>query len=369
MSSAGGCGRVGRLPALDGLRGVAALVVVLHHVLMTNRALAELYLGGSVQATALGSVLVASPLRLVWAGDAAVAVFFVLSGYVLARPFLNGTGGAWTRYYPRRLVRLYLPVWGVLAATVLVVTVVPRTGQTGNRWIDQMAVPMTVHGLVNDATLVAPDAFLSQLWSLHWEVLFSLLLPLYLPAVRGLARFGTFGFVPLITVAWISCAAGNLSVTYMTEFAFGTLLAALDTQHARSSTGRWSNLALATGAVAAMTVRAYPILVVGAAAAVVVVLRDGRVKRLLEGRWAQWLGKVSYSLYLVHLPIILVVAAIGANLVASIVMATALSLATAYGFHRVVEAPSQRLAARIQRTPQKPVTSPAEGLLSPAPGA
>ena len=62
-----------------------------------------------------------------------------------------------------------------------------------------------------------------------------------------------------------------------------------------------------------MTVRAYPILVVGAAAAVVVVLRDGRIKRLLEGRSAQWLGKVSYSLYLVHLPIILVVAALSAR--------------------------------------------------------
>lgn len=367
MTSAGDRCRE-RLPALDGLRGLAAFVVVFHHILMTNRALADLYLGRDVHGGALEWAVVASPLRLVWAGDAAVAVFFVLSGYVLTRPFLYGAGGPWSRFYPRRLLRLYLPVWAALSLTVLLVLLVPRTGQTGNPWIDQMAVPFTVRGLVNDATLAAPDAFLSQLWSLQWEVLFSLLLPFYLPAVRWLARFGSFGFLPLITVTWISTAAGELSVTYMTEFAFGSLLAALEAQNIRSSRGRRWDLVIVTGAVAAMTVRAYPILAVGATAAVAVALRDGRIKRLLEGRCPQWLGKVSFSLYLVHLPIVLVVAAMGANLPATIALAILLSLAAAFAFHRVVEAPSQWLAARVRAVPRKPVTSPVDRLLSPATG-
>ena len=72
----------GRFEALDSLRGLAALVVVINHGL-------DLFpgIGGPpiVVGLAVGRVL-HSPLSLLWDGLGAVAVFFVLSGFVLALP-------------------------------------------------------------------------------------------------------------------------------------------------------------------------------------------------------------------------------------------------------------------------------------------
>ena len=354
MTFTGDSGRLRRLPALDGLRGVAALVVVVYHCLMTDRSIWAMYVGRNPPDSVTELFMAASPLRLAWAGDAAVAVFFVLSGYVLARPFLDGAGGTWGRYYPRRLMRLYLPVWAALTLTLVIAVVVPRSGSTGNPWIDTQAVPVTVQSLVSDATLAAPDALLVQLWSLHWEVLFSLLLPIYLLAVRWLARFGLVGFAPLILGNGIGWVSHQESLMYMTVFGFGALLAGLEAQPERAPARPWLLVVLAGLAVVAMTAKPYPVLVIGSTAAVAVALRPGPVARALETRIPRWLGKVSYSLYLVHIPVVLGVARIGADVWITLPLATALSLAVAVIFRGAVEGPSQRLASRAGWPRAKP---------------
>lgn len=71
----------GRLLALEGLRGVAAIVVVIFHALLIFY---EYMIFGpsatSVQHMPLEDNLFASPLRIFFAGTFAVAIFFVLSG-------------------------------------------------------------------------------------------------------------------------------------------------------------------------------------------------------------------------------------------------------------------------------------------------
>ncbi len=336
-----------RRPALDGLRGVAALVVVVHHSLLTDPGWGRPYLGEATADTPWAWWRTVSPLRLLWGGDAAVVVFFVLSGYVLARPFLHGAGGPWRLYYPRRLVRLYLPVWGALAFAAALVAVVPRTAVTGYSWLDDAGVPPTVPGLLGDVTLAAPDLFLGQLWSLHWEVLFSLLLPVYLVAVGWLSRFGVVGFVPLFVVASSSWLADVYPVVYLSVFAFGVLLAALEVRPRRPRPSWWW-VALGAVAVAGLTVKRYPLMVLGATAAVALVLGSSRAERLLSARPARWLGGVSYSLYLVHLPVVLAVSRLGAGVGVTVAVSVAVSLVAAAVFHRVVEKPSHRLASRMR---------------------
>ena len=63
--------------ALDGLRGLAAFSVFLSHA------------QGMIPATALMETLRSSPARILWDGAAAVSLFFVLSGFVLALPFIG----------------------------------------------------------------------------------------------------------------------------------------------------------------------------------------------------------------------------------------------------------------------------------------
>ncbi len=70
-----------KLDSLIGLRGVAAMAVVISHIINTAPALVH---------PGLWSVawwFSYTPINLLWDGDESVLLFFVLSGFVLARPF------------------------------------------------------------------------------------------------------------------------------------------------------------------------------------------------------------------------------------------------------------------------------------------
>ena len=118
----------GRFRSLDGLRGVAALAVVFHHlVLMTPGIPNGLW---PQRDSATISVLwrgVTFPLHLALsAGLEAVFVFFVLSGFVLTLPALRAGAFSWPQYYVRRVLRLGLPVLGSIALAVVLLLLVPR---------------------------------------------------------------------------------------------------------------------------------------------------------------------------------------------------------------------------------------------------
>ncbi|HUB75554.1 MAG TPA: acyltransferase family protein, partial [Solirubrobacteraceae bacterium] len=115
--------RQGRLPALEGLRGLAALVVLVHHSLLATvpRFAGAYGIGPYPLRGTLEWWLTYSPLHVIWGGGEAVIVFFVLSGFVLSLPSArSGRALRAVSYYPSRFVRLYLPVWGALIFAALV---------------------------------------------------------------------------------------------------------------------------------------------------------------------------------------------------------------------------------------------------------
>src|SRR6478735_2828286 len=77
--------RADRLRALDGLRGVAALAVLLFHVVMAGVPTLGAVSAISGSAPGLIGRLAHSPVAVLWAGPQFVIVFFVLSGFVLTR--------------------------------------------------------------------------------------------------------------------------------------------------------------------------------------------------------------------------------------------------------------------------------------------
>src|SRR3712207_2043921 len=97
-----------RYPLIDPLRGIVAVWVVCSHT-------------GVVAGTSLGD----SILRPVLARPTAFSIFFVLSGFLLYRPFVKARLASKSRpelrpYMWRRLVRLLPPYWVALTVTALV---------------------------------------------------------------------------------------------------------------------------------------------------------------------------------------------------------------------------------------------------------
>ncbi len=382
-----------RLASLDGLRGLAALVVLVCHTLLTVPRLGELaYHSGRSMPGTWEWWLVETPLHVAWEGTGAVYVFFVLSGFVLALPFTRpaAAGGAprwrdprlWRSYYPKRLARLYLPVWGAVALAAAVWALVPRP-KTGSGWVDAMGAPVTWEGIAGDVTLLFTDGLVvPPLWSLRWEMWFSLLLPLYLvlglalPARLRAPRWAVWAAMGAVIVGGGFSHDGVLRDLPL--FLLGVLLAAHREPlaawaarlgagargQARSRwiwpgllavglTGLWLPWPLGTDSPAAHWSWS-----AGAVALVVVALHWGPAVRVLSGRAASWLGTISFSLYLTHEPIVVAAyhlvgpPAAGGGLAAlwvSMPLGLAASLAVAAVFQRIVERPSHRVARWLGR--------------------
>lgn len=145
----------GRFPALDGLRALGALAVLTTHVGFQS--------GDALQGPFAGLLA-----RL----DAGVSIFFVISGFLLFRPYAVAhlAGQQWpdVRLYLRhRAIRILPVLWLTVAGAWLLL---PTKGAT---WGDYLRHAFMVHIYSSDRTL----AGLTQMWSLATEVAFYLLLP------------------------------------------------------------------------------------------------------------------------------------------------------------------------------------------------
>ena len=360
-----------RLKSLDGLRGVAAAVVLVHHALLTIPALAAPYYGEEVGDGVVTRALVFTPLHLTWAGTEAVYVFFVLSGLVLALPVLNAAALRWRVYYPQRLIRLYLPVGFAVAFGTALTQLIRRDDAAGlGAWLGHRSAGEGLRGLLLDLTLVmGPSGLITPLWSLQWEVLFSLALPLYLLVVLAARRHHLVTMAVTLAAIATGAAVGNDVLTYMPIFAIGVLLAAhLDELRAAAErlpprawwalllvlvlllSSRW----IAAGLGASDIARAWttPLAVVGAAGAVLTAVFWPVAAAFLQMRGTRWLGTISFSLYLVHEPIVIAAALLLGPGRGWLVLPVAapIALLAAVVFFRVVEAPSHHLARRVGAT-------------------
>ncbi|MFC4947958.1 acyltransferase family protein [Pseudonocardia sp. GCM10023141] len=365
-----------RLRSLDGLRGIAAVVVLVHHSFLTRPALAEPYRAPG--SGAIGTAdwwLTFTPAHLIWAGTEAVFVFFVLSGLVLGLSAKPGWRPLWS-YYPSRVLRLFLPVWAAVAfAVVLALAVPPVWGAADSWWMAANTQLPSVAGVLRDlGLLVAPGATNHVLWSLQWEMVFSLALPLFVLAAR--LRWLSWAAKVALVVAAIAVASevGSIALSSLALFALGTLMATgrerLEGWAARiEAQPRSAALWAVVMAVAAVLITSYWLLyapglpvsahavaatralqAVGACLAVGVAWHCPGARRLLLTRPVQWLGVRSFSLYLLHLPVVTTVALLlgGAPpLPVTLMIAVPVALGLTVAFHRYVERPSHRLARRI----------------------
>lgn len=186
------------------------------------------------------NALMYSPLRIITAGPEAVWLFFALSGFVLVRS-ASRPGYRWDAYYPSRIIRLYLPVIGAVLVTALVFWLIPHVSSPDfHRMVIGLPTTYTVESALADATLLTGTSTANvPLWSLQWEVLFSLLLPV---AVLLARRFpwlcASIGLVASIASVW----TGSMFLLYTPMFLIGAVLG----YHWETIAGRFKGLCSTT---------------------------------------------------------------------------------------------------------------------------
>jgi peptidoglycan/LPS O-acetylase OafA/YrhL len=362
----------GRIKSLDGLRGVAALIVVFHHILLTVPSLALAYEFTEPRQAHDGlDLLTYTPLHLIWDGPAAVVIFFILSGYVLSVPYAAGKTGGWRSYYPQRLLRLYLPVWGALVFSLIAVTVVPRHYVPGATYFVNLhaTAPHGIAQAARNATLLVKTGWLdSPLWSLRFEVAFSVFLPLAVWAGALGHRVRAVESVACLAVVVAGWQVHSQLLEYVPMFGLGVVLA-YEQERFRAVTRRftqawwivittvsvllissyWDLWGLGLGRIAAF---GQALAAIGGCGVLVAIRDWPSARRLGEVAPVQWLGKRSFSLYLIHEPIVVtVVFALGGKPDVALVFAIALpvTLALTEVFYRVVEHPSHLFALAVGR--------------------
>jgi peptidoglycan/LPS O-acetylase OafA/YrhL len=360
-----------RLRSLDGLRGIAAAVVVLHHLTLIAEPVLR-GIPGAVDPWGAWWIMEHSPLKLLTAGREAVVVFFVLSGLVVPLPALRNGSFSWPGFAASRFVRLFLPAWGALVLAVSLVLVVPRAAAqvSGGAWIaEKTATTVSWKRFAAELTLnTGGSRYDNALWTLRWEVAFSFVLPLLIVLVAVLARWWLPAAAVAVGVTTFGIVWNVSALAYLPMFFVGMLIGSRldairgwsDRVPARISRTVWALVLVASALVLVCAWLLEPVVpssstagkaligleTAGAAGLVVAAIGSGRWRRFLESPSVQFLGRISFSLYLVHVPVLVALAYLMGDWNWWLLPAVGipLVLVTAWLFFRFVERPAHGLA-------------------------
>ena len=299
-----------RLRVLDGLRGWAAVVVLLHHVfidgLPANAFMAD---------------------RALWAkvfflnGTLAVSVFFVISGFSLSIRYLEtGNGGALGRIAAGRYLRLALPIFAICAITylLLVFGLIPPAAQRPAPLDQFLAFTPTMQRLMSfslwNVFVAYSDAetYDPPLWTMTYEFFGSFMVFAVVAALRP-SRLRTV----MLGVLFVALAALQ---TYFALFVAGILIADLFPLVGPATT---ANRAGAMLCIVGLLLILLPhtwfgaVYVGGATCLTAGAIFCGPVRGFFESRLSGFLGWISFPLYLVQAAVIYALAPRGLDLLAS----------------------------------------------------
>jgi peptidoglycan/LPS O-acetylase OafA/YrhL len=296
--------------ALDALRALAALLVVVDHIL--HLLFLEQWQNPHYAAHPLRTRILYAPFRL---GPQAVVIFFVLSGYLVGGSVLRAIDRerwSWRDYLTRRMVRLWLVLIPALVLCAL--------------WQCLRQLPPTHAWLVsNDVSarvFLGNLAFLQEirvpnfggnrvLWTLANEFWYYLLFPSMLLVFRARSVLARAGY-SLLTLG-LAAFVGHAVLSLYPVWLMGALLAWLP-RHSSTARARWCGLAVYVALVYVSDVILWTShivkmdYVVGLLTMAMLWLLRGWGEVVPRGEpWARasvWLAGLSYSLYLVHYPLL-----------------------------------------------------------------
>lgn len=160
-----------RLRELDSLRGLAAFSVLLSHFLLV------------FPSSTTQKVIMYGPLRLFVAGSEAVVLFFILSGFVLSLPFLNGKKVDYKSFVLKRICRIYIPYFVAIVSAIVLCIFVARGDLPGlSNWFNVLwDLPIDPSLIVSHILFIGwynNAEYNPVIWSLIHELRISLFFPL-----------------------------------------------------------------------------------------------------------------------------------------------------------------------------------------------
>ncbi|MEO9340626.1 acyltransferase [Mesorhizobium sp. SB112] len=361
-------------PGLQSIRGIAALVVLLHHA-------SYFYEMSPNTRLAVDTVLNA---------HAAIILFFVLSGFVLTKSFIRI--GSTTGFYIKRAFRILPGLWlatAICAAYILLF----KTGSIDNipEWRSQMIgapewTPKTVL-----LSLFGFPYILKPAYTIVTELFGSLAIPLFFYILTTQKAYGLALILFLAVISyWTYDAPNALRYLFLVHFALGIYAALLLQANPIIKFPRWVTpiclLGLIFSRPVVMTIYTgapqpldyeynFPTssLLEGlfSAGFILSIVSGNRGSSILRHSVSIWTGNISYGIYLLHIPALFfsdrLVRSIGFEalqfeFLAVLVLTLAITLSAAHIMYHLVEKPfiaiGERLALRIRFLAPKIVAKP-----------
>lgn len=316
-----------KLRHIEGIRGLAAVIVVFHHY--TLAFYPALNYGESNQ-THFGNgsvelLFARTPLNLFYNGGFAVCIFFILSGYVLSNNYHKTQNPIiLTHYSIKRYFRLFVPV----SVTIILAYLFIKMGFMSNNELgtitkggDWLVGSFTQSGglfdviknMFVDVFFFKDNKYNPVLWTMTYELLGSLLLFSFLLIIHPI-KHKTKLYVALILILFIT------QNNFYAAFILGALLNKYIIQKQQTTIPKWL---LALCFIIGLFFSSYPICnditktiyrfitipflinyefyhVVGSFILMFVILHSTILKDILSSRVFSFIGKISFSFYLLH---------------------------------------------------------------------
>jgi len=361
-----------RYVELDSLRGLAAFAVFVTHAfgLIWNTPIH----------IPLISTIIDSPIQILWNGGAAVDFFFVLSGFVLALPFLSQNKQInYVDFLKKRFFRIYPTYWAGMLLAVIMSLFYQHGSLLGlSDWINsywqetlpiKQVIKQTILHILLITPILEPDTRLINpvIWTLNVELRISLILPLFIMLIAAIDIKKQWNLLMslLIFTGSIIFSWKITYFNYLPLFIIGSLLALYK-----------DNLLILMQRITKISYSNYIILIIGlylysaryfisyvdellqaiisafgSCLLILMSISITKASRLLTFSPINFMGEISYSFYLIHLPVMILVSSFVYPPTKSVILCWLLSLMlsilTAYLLRVVIEIPSQKIAKKL----------------------
>ncbi len=291
-----------RLHYFDGIRAMACLLILFHHSLTANLVnglknfnlpLAGYFLFNFTQS--------------------GVELFFLLSGILLMRPYLlEGKKMSLLEYYPRRFFRIYIPYFFAVIFAGFVIWI----NTEFPTWYSSTLIDYSIGGFIKQFFVfnIKQDYYNLAWWSLQIEVVFYILVPLFLIMCKNWKFYYaiTITFIGSLFMQWITVVylpnyysldyviIGPVKIVdYWLCFIFGVFLA----KERFEVSLAWKMILLGL-LLQALSVYYMPLNNMSWAftyfGVFVLVDQDEKIKLFFSSDIMVWIGERSYSLFLTH---------------------------------------------------------------------